>query len=171
MNLVEHGHGTSPDWPIYSWRLAPRDDDLCGLGKDGRGRWEINVMTESSREREQAAVTFHLVPEEVWLAQKDEYQYVPDGFASEGFIHCTHGDDVVIEVGNRYYRDDPRPYLVLEVDLVRVAAPVKYEDDERRFPHIYGPLERHAVRRICRIERAVDGTFVTIGRPAPEHLG
>jgi uncharacterized protein (DUF952 family) len=76
----------------------------------------------------------------------------------------------VIDVGNRYYRDDPRPYLVLEVDLTQVAAPVKYEDDERRFPHIHGPLKRRAVRRICRIERAADGTFVAIGKPVPEHL-
>ena len=121
--------------------------------------------------REQGPVTtLHLVPEEVWLAQKHESRYQPDGFASEGFIHCTHGDDSVIEVGNRYYRDDPRPYLVLEVDLERVAAPVRYEDDERRFPHIHGPLERHAVRRVCRMEREADGTFIAIGKPAPEHL-
>ena len=97
-------------------------------------------------------MTLHLVPEDVWLAQKEESHYQPDGFSGEGFIHCTHGHDFVIEVGNRYYRDDPRPYLVLEVDLERVAAPVVYEDDERRFPHIYGPLERHAVRRVCRID-------------------
>ena len=127
-------------------------------------------MVKSNGEEEPAAVTLHLVPEDVWLAKKDESRYLPEGFSSEGFIHCTHGHDVVIEVGNRYYRDDPRPYLVLEVDLEQVAAPVMYEDDERRFPHIHGPLERHAVRRICRIERAADGTFVAIGEPTPEHL-
>jgi uncharacterized protein (DUF952 family) len=156
---------------MYSWRLAAPHDDLCGLTQDGRDRWEINVMPESNREQQPAAVTLHLVPEDVWLAQKDESRYLPDGFSGEGFIHCTHGDEVVIEVGNRYYRDDPRPYLVLEVDLERVAAPVIYEDDKQLFPHIYGPLERQAVRRICRIERAADGTFITIGQPAPEHLG
>lgn len=117
------------------------------------------------------AVTLHLVPEDVWLSQNGESHYQPDGLASEGFIHCTHGYDVVIDVGNRYYREDPRPYLVLEVDLAHVAAPVVYEDDERRFPHISGPLERHAVRRVHRIERAADGTFIAIGEPAPEHLG
>lgn len=126
-------------------------------------------MTDS--EREQApSVTLHLVPEDVWVTQKDESRYLPDAFSSDGFIHCTHGHDVVIEVGNRYYRDDARPYLVLEVDLERVAAPVLYEDAQRRFPHIYGPLERHAVRRVCRMERAADGTFIAIGEPAPEHL-
>ena len=127
-------------------------------------------MPEGEGQRELAVVTLHLVPEDVWLAQKNESQYLPDGFSSEGFIHCTHGNDSVIEVGNRYYRDDPRPYLVLEVDLEHVVVPVIYEDDERRFPHIYGPLERRAIRRVSRIERTADGTFVAIGQPAPEHL-
>jgi len=131
----------------------------------------MDVMPERNGEREPATVTLHLVPEDVWRAQKGESLYLPDGFSSEGFIHCTHGDDAVIAVGNRYYRDDPRPYLVLEVDLEHVVAPVIYEDDERRFPHIYGPLERHAVHRVSRIERAADGTFVAIGQQAPEHLG
>jgi uncharacterized protein (DUF952 family) len=126
-------------------------------------------MADSSRERA-PAVTLHLVPEEIWLAQNEASHYQPDGFASEGFIHCTHGHDVVIEVGNRYYRDDPRPYLVLEVDLERVAAPVVYEDDERCFPHVYGRLERYAVRSVRRVERAPDGTFVAIDESAIEHL-
>src|SRR5215211_306813 len=146
------------------------DEDLRGLVKNRRSLGDIDVMVDRDSEQEPAAVTLHLVPEDVWLTRKDESQYLPDGFSSEGFIHCTHGHDFVIEVGNRYYRDDPRPYLLLEVDLERVAAPVVYEDDERRFPHIYGPLQRHAVRRICRIERAADGTFIAIGQPAPEHL-
>ena len=127
-------------------------------------------MTDSSRERAPADVTLHLVPEEIWLAQKTKFHYQPDGFAIEGFIHCTHGHDFAIEVGNRYYRDDPRPYLVLELHLERVAAPVVYEDDERRFPRIYGQLERHAVRCVYRVERAADGTFVAIGKSALEDL-
>jgi uncharacterized protein (DUF952 family) len=144
---------------------------VCGQVMDERTGGDVEVMAGSNGEQEPAAATLHLVPEDVWLAQRDDSRYLPEGFSGEGFIHCTHGDDVVIEVGNRYYRDDPRPYLVLELDLERVSAPVIYEDDERRYPHIYGPLERHAVRRVCRIERAVDGTFVGIGQPSPEHLG
>jgi uncharacterized protein (DUF952 family) len=128
-------------------------------------------MARSNGEQEPAAVTLHLVPEDVWRAPNVDSGYLPEGFSREGFIHCTHGEDAVIEVGNRYYRDDPRPYLVLELDLERVAAPVIYEDDEGRYPHIYGPLERHAVRCVYRIERAADGTFISIGQLAPEHLG
>jgi uncharacterized protein (DUF952 family) len=145
------------------------EDEPCRPATQRTNDEDIGAMADGNRKQDQAA-TLHLVPEESWLAQKDEPQYLASGFSREGFIHCTHGDEVVIEVGNRYYRDDPRPYLVLEVDLERVAAPVAYEDAERRFPHVYGPIERHAVRRICRIERTADGTFIAIGEPAPEHL-
>jgi len=50
-----------------------------------------------------------------------------------------------------------------------VSAPAIYEDDERNYPHIYGPMERDAVRRVRRVERAADGTFLAIGARAPEH--
>jgi uncharacterized protein (DUF952 family) len=141
------------------------------VNEPGHGEeFRFKFMADSNLERAPAEVTLHLVPEDVWLAQKGESHYQPEGFSTEGFIHCTHGHDLVVEVGNRYYRHDPRPYLVLEVDLKRVAAPVVYEDKERRFPHIYGPLERHAVRRVHRVERAADGTFIAIREPTAEDL-
>jgi uncharacterized protein (DUF952 family) len=115
-------------------------------------------------------LTFHLTPEPVWLEQCLLSEYRPEGFGDEGFIHCTDDEALVLEVANRYYRDDPRPFLLLEVDLGRLSAPTIYEDDERNYPHIYGAMERHAVRRVRRVERSADGTFLMIGAPAPEHL-
>ena len=115
-------------------------------------------------------LTFHLTPEPVWLEHRLLRDYRPEGFGAEGFIHCTNGEALVIEVANRYYKDDPRPFLLLEVDLDRVSAPAIYEDDERNYPHIYGPVARDAVTRVHRLERAPDGTFVAIGGPVPEHF-
>ena len=112
-------------------------------------------------------MTLHLVSEPVWSAQQLLTEYRPERFAAEGFIHCTDGEKLVIEVGNRYYRDDPRPYLVLDVDLDRVTAPAMYEDAERQYPHVYGPIERDAVVRVRRVDRANDGTFIAIGEPVP----
>ena len=66
-------------------------------------------------------------------------------------------------MANRYYRADPRPHVVLDVDLARVSAPAIYEDEARQFPHVYGPIEREAVRRVRRMTRAADGTFLGIG--------
>jgi uncharacterized protein (DUF952 family) len=115
-------------------------------------------------------VTFHLTPEPVWSEHRGLNEYQPEGFNEEGFVHCTHGEALVLEVANRYYKDDSRPFLLLEVDLDQVSAPAIYEDDERLYPHIYGPIERQAVQRVHRLERTSDGTFSAIGALAPEHL-
>lgn len=110
-----------------------------------------------------SGTTLHLTPEPVWRGQIGQAAYLPEAFAREGFIHCSDGEARVLEAGNRYYRDDPRPYLLLDIDLDRVGAPAIYEDEARCFPHIYGPLEREAVVRVRRVERGDDGRFVEIG--------
>ena len=119
-------------------------------------------MVEGDALREPRGITLHLAPEEVWLAQEGRTKYHPEGFAAEGFVHCTDGDELVIEVANRYYRDDRRPYVLLDVDLSKVRARTIYEDDERRYPHVYGPLDRAAVRRVRRMRRTPDGVFTGI---------
>ena len=110
-------------------------------------------------------MTQHLVPAAVWQSNADAREYLPEDYAAEGFIHCTDGEALAIEVANRYYRGDTRPFLILDVDLARVSATAVYEDEERRYPHIYGPIEREAVLRVRRVVRAGDGSFTRIGDP------
>ena len=110
-----------------------------------------------------AGETLHLTPEAVWQAQLPHATYAPEAFAAEGFVHCTDDHELLVEVANRYYRDDPRVYLVLDIDLARVQAPAFYDDEARQYPHVYGPIARAAVTRVRRIERAADGTFMAIG--------
>lgn len=117
-----------------------------------------------------SGVTLHLVPEPVWLIHAEKSEYRPESFDDEGFIHCTDEEALVIEVGNRYYRADPRPYLVLDIDLSRVMAPAVYEDESRVYPHVYGSIERSAVLRVRRVERAPDGAFVAIGPTLDEPM-
>ena len=121
------------------------------------------MPNQSDPVRKWTHVTLHLVPEPVWLAHEGRPAYQPERFAEEGFIHCTDGEALLIEVANRYYRDDPRAYLVLDVDLTRVQARAIYEDGAQQYPHIYGPLKREAVTRVRRVERLPDGTFAVIG--------
>ena len=125
------------------------------------------MTNNTDPDQSETRVTFHVVPEPVWSAHTGAGEYRPERFADEGFIHCTDGEELLVEVANRYYRDDPRPYLVLDVDLARLRAPVIYEDTERRYPHIYGPIEREAVTRVRRVARAADGTFTAIGDDVP----
>ncbi len=106
---------------------------------------------------------YHLVPEPHFLRFGPGDPYVSETFYDEGFIHLTDPAGELAAVGNRYYRDDPRPYLVLEVDRDLVTAPLKYEDPAKIFPHLYGPLNRDAIISVRRFERLPDGTFTGPG--------
>lgn len=108
-----------------------------------------------------SSVTYHLVAAETWDALPAGADYEPVTFAADGFVHCTDGVAGLRATGDRYYRDDPRPYLVASIDLARLADVWRYDDEERRFPHVYRPIPRDAVVRVVPAPRAVDGTFLT----------
>jgi uncharacterized protein (DUF952 family) len=108
-------------------------------------------------------VTYHLVPSDVWEQQKLGATYLPDDFEKDGFIHCTDTLEELVAVGNRYYREDPREFLVLAIDCDLVSAPIVYEDDRQIFPHIYGPLDGNAVLSMQGVVRDRSGAFLTMG--------
>lgn len=106
--------------------------------------------------------TLHLVPEAVWRAHDPARPYLPAAWERDGFIHCTDGDDELVAVANRFYTDDPRPYLVLTVDLERNGSPWRFDEPGDRYPHIYGPLDPAAVTDVRRVTRDRHGRFVAI---------
>jgi uncharacterized protein (DUF952 family) len=107
-------------------------------------------------------LAFHLVPGAVWRALAPGAAYAPASLAEEGFIHLTARMADLIEVGNTFYSDDPRPYLVLTVDLDATGSPWRYDDAEERYPHVYGPIVLAAIRRARPMPRSETGRF---GRP------
>ena len=109
---------------------------------------------------------YHLVPVDYWEAQPTEQSYVPVDYVREGFIHCTKGADQVAIVANRYYYNDLREWLVLVLDEQAITSEIKYEPgtDGQFYPHIYGPLNRDAIREVKRMPRDVDGTFRSLAR-------
>lgn len=110
-------------------------------------------------QRRPTGVALHLTPVEVWDRQRLDPTYLPEGFDGEGFVHCTDGADRLLVPANALYRRDPRSFVVLEVELDRVQAPVRYDDEARIYPHVYGPIDTAAVVGLRRAERADDGTF------------
>ena len=106
--------------------------------------------------------TLHLVPEPVWRAHQGAATYTPEPFAEEGFVHCTDGDEYLLGVANNYYRTDPRPYVVLVLDVDRLTAPVRYDDPAQIYPHVYGPINLDAVVEVRRAVRLADGSFSEI---------
>lgn len=108
-------------------------------------------------------ITYHMAITSEWESQKSSAEYTPSAFAADGFIHCTNGLDLLIWVGNEFYKgaDEPRTVLVLQVDSL--TSDVRYDDDLQGFPHIYGPINVSAVIGQLSVQRGDDGAFEGFG--------
>jgi uncharacterized protein (DUF952 family) len=103
--------------------------------------------------------TFHLVPVAVWHASDPAVPYEAEGFAREGFIHCTDGLEALAATFDKHYGHDPRPFLALTVDLDAVGVPWRFDVPGSPFPHIYGPIPREAILAVSEVRRGPDRGF------------
>jgi uncharacterized protein (DUF952 family) len=108
--------------------------------------------------------TLHLVPDPVWRAREPGRPYLPDAWEQDGFVHCTDGDDEMVAVANRYYAADPRELLVLTLDLDGTGSPWRYDDPDRRYPHVYGSIDPASVIEVRRMVRDDVGRWAAIER-------
>ena len=110
----------------------------------------------------------HLAPEAAWRALGEGEAFAPASLATEGFVHCTAGEDVLLRVANAFYAGEPGAFVVLGIDEARLTSEVRWEappgDDPMAtvatFPHVYGPIDRSAVVSVRRAVRSGDGAFV-----------
>ena len=107
----------------------------------------------------------HLMPRPAWEQWRDAGTYEPPSLASEGFVHCTGNDDLMLAVANRFYSGEPGEVVVVTLDEGRLTREVRWEapahpdgtaptDNEPLFPHVYGPLDRDAVAAVRRLVRS-----------------
>ncbi len=104
--------------------------------------------------------TYHLVPAATWSSRDLGTAYTAASLDVEGFIHCTDGADAMVVTADRHYRDDPRDFLVLTVDLDATGSAWRFDDPDRIYPHVYGPIALSSVVRAVPIPRAADGSFL-----------
>lgn len=107
-------------------------------------------------------LTHHLTPLEWWQAADPTEPLTSPSLAAEGFIHCTDSAAEMVATANRHYRDDPRPFVVLTVDLDRVGSRWTVDDPGGIYPHVFGPIERAAILAVRPAPRAADGTFLPL---------
>ncbi len=110
-------------------------------------------------------LAFHLVPKSYFDALDPNADYLPAPFAQDGFIHCTDDPAEMVRVGNLFYRAEPPPHLYLYIDKDRVKSPIRYDDAERKYPHIYGPLNRDAIIATRQAARDEEGNFLPPVKP------
>ncbi len=87
---------------------------------------------------------FHIATLADWEAR--EATYSPDGWATEGFVHCSASHQLA-RVANFLFagRDD---LVVLHIDDSALLSRLVWEDTvggNEDFPHIYGPINVDAV--------------------------
>jgi uncharacterized protein (DUF952 family) len=104
--------------------------------------------------------TFHLVARDWWDATDSTAALGAPSLADEGFIHCTDGAANMVETANRHYRDDPREFLVLTIDLDEVTSTWRTDDPGGIYPHVFGPIDRSAIVAAVDAPREQDGTFL-----------
>ena len=109
---------------------------------------------------------YHLAPADRWRACPTGEPYLPAEYKADGFVHCTAGDDRMLQVANRFYRGTLGDWVLLVIDPARLTAPLRWErpapDDDLAplFPHLYGPIDAAAVVEVRPVQRSADGTFV-----------
>jgi len=104
--------------------------------------------------------TYHLTPAAWWAAADPAEPLGAPSLADEGFIHCTDGAAAMVATANRHYRDDPRPFVILTVDLDQVGSRWTVEDAGRIYPHVFGPIGRDAIVEVVPAPRGPDGEFL-----------
>ena len=104
--------------------------------------------------------TYHLTPAEWWAAADSTEPLGAPSLAAEGFIHCTDGAAAIVATANRHYREDPRAFVILTVDLDRVASRWSIEDPGQIYPHVFGPINRDAIVAVVPAPCDQDGEFL-----------
>ena len=98
-----------------------------------------------------ASIIYHLAFRADWELAVTQGEYRAPSLAEEGFIHASGDEEQMLSVAARLFagRTD---LLALDVDTERLpeGSPLVWEPARSGeiYPHIYGPINLHAVVRI-----------------------
>ncbi|MEM9214186.1 MAG: DUF952 domain-containing protein [Cyanobacteria bacterium P01_F01_bin.150] len=105
-------------------------------------------------------ITTHDELQQAQMSGASPLTYRPKGFATEGFIHCSHRHQVVA-TANRIFKGQTN-LVLLEIARSRLTCPVIEENLEggtELFPHIYGPLPLEVIVQVYDFPCGEDGLF------------
>lgn len=95
---------------------------------------------------------FHIIPKADWQEALRKGEYAPTSLKSEGFIHCSHTDQIEGVANSLYHgRKDLLLLRIYEPDVeakVVHEPPLEIPMSGLIFPHIYGPLNLDAVDKV-----------------------
>jgi len=114
-------------------------------------------------------VIYHLLPASELLAGCIYGSYRPRRFSQDGFVHCSESAATTLAVAEDYFAALAEPLFVLAIEVAKLSAEVRFEaaaplpgtgrvhlETAAHFPHVYGAIERGAIRGVGRLERQED---------------
>lgn len=102
----------------------------------------------------------HITTQEAWATAVAHGTYTADSLESEGFIHCSAPEQVLMPA-NAMFKGQTN-LVLLCLDSRKINARLVYEDcyeSGHQFPHIYGPLNLDAVAAVVAFPPQPDGSF------------
>ncbi|HLR24757.1 MAG TPA: DUF952 domain-containing protein [Fodinibius sp.] len=103
---------------------------------------------------------FHITTKNIFKKATNNSVFEPESLETEGFIHCSRGDQVE-ETANEKFGSREQ-ILLLVIDVSALSSELKYDKDEEKggkYPHIYGPLNTDAIIDRLQVFTENDGTF------------
>jgi len=105
-------------------------------------------------------ILYHITDQTQWDKYQSETFYLPAAFLSDGFIHCSSAEQVLV-MAKKYYADTPQ-LLLLKIDGELLNSEIRFENLEggvEKFPHIYGHLEKQALLGVATLCKDSGGNF------------
>jgi uncharacterized protein (DUF952 family) len=126
-------------------------------------------LSDETEETDETGSIHHLAPASELLAATSDEIYAPARLPEDGFVHCSGSPAQTLLVADDYFAGLREPLIVLVIEPSLLGAPLRYEapaplagggrahlDGAVAFPHVYGPIERRAIRAAGVLERRRD---------------
>jgi uncharacterized protein (DUF952 family) len=106
----------------------------------------------------------HICHRAEWSTAQAVGFYLASSVAVEGFIHCSHPDQV-LGVANRLYLGEAG-LVLLWIDPAKLTCEVRWENvDGDVFPHVYGPINLEAINSVVDFNPDSNGVFRVLPQP------
>jgi 3-methyladenine DNA glycosylase AlkD/uncharacterized protein (DUF952 family) len=129
---------------------------LSNLSRKEALKW---LERKAAEQREKQTI-YHITQRQAWAEAQKKGYYEPEGYARDGFIHCSTREQL-LSTAQRYYAN-AQDLVVLCIDPKKTIAPVKYENTTggiELFPHLYCTLRLDAVLAAPELTRDETGEW------------
>ena len=104
---------------------------------------------------------YHITFASEWEKAQTADEYQPQGFESEGFIHCSYRHQL-LTVANRFYKgQDGLVILIIEPSTISNSlVEENLEGGTELYPHLYCPLPINSVIKAIAFPCDAEGGFI-----------